>query len=146
MTVIFSKKCELALQTVLFLSTMKSGEYHNAKQISEKLDRPKEFVAKVLQILTTTGIIGSKKGKSGGFFLAKDPSEIRLVQIVNVIDGLDVFEKCVLGFPGCSPTNPCPLHHKWGYLRDEAFKMLTDQTLAELRDATVKKIENLHSV
>jgi Rrf2 family protein len=143
MTVIFSKKCEIALQTVLFLSVSEEGESYNAKQIAEALNLPKEFVAKVLQVLTSTGIVGSKKGKSGGFFLAKLPSEIRLMHIVQAIDGLEVFEKCVLGFPGCSPNNPCPLHNKWGHLRDEAFKMLAEQTLEDLRDATQKKIDSI---
>ena len=143
MTVIFSKKCELALQAVLYLTIKSKDEFHNSGDISKELQLPKEFVSKVLQKLTETGIVGSKKGKTGGFFLAKDPSEIRLIQIVEAIDGLEVFEKCVLGFPGCSPNNPCPLHNKWGYLRDEAFKMLTEYTLAELRDSAEKKIGNL---
>jgi Rrf2 family iron-sulfur cluster assembly transcriptional regulator len=143
MTVIFSKKCELALQAVLYLTIKSKDDFHNAGDISKELQLPKEFVSKVLQKLTETGIVGSKKGKTGGFFLAKDPSEIRLIQIVEAIDGLEVFEKCVLGFPGCSPNNPCPLHNKWGYLRDEAFKMLTEYTLAELRDSAEKKIGNL---
>ena len=146
MTVIFSKKCELALQAVLFLSIKPQGAYYNAGDISGELHVPKEFVSKVLQTLTETGIVGSKKGKSGGFFLAKSPTDIRLIQIVEAIDGLQVFENCVLGFPGCSPTNPCPLHNTWGHLRDEAFKMLTEQTLAELRDAAERKIENLNKI
>jgi Rrf2 family transcriptional regulator, iron-sulfur cluster assembly transcription factor len=143
MTVIFSKKCELAIQAVLFLSIQQSDHYFNSGDISKELKVPKEFVSKVLQTLTFTGIVGSKKGKSGGFFLEKDPSHIRLVDIVQAIDGLDVFENCCLGFPGCSPVNPCPVHYKWGRLRDDAFKMLTDETLSELRDATIKKIKNL---
>ncbi len=143
MTVIFSKKCELALQAVLFLSIKPKDEFLSARDISKELQLPKEFISKVLQKLTETGIVGSKKGKTGGFFLAKDPSEIRLIQIVETIDGLGVFEKCVLGFPGCSPDNPCPLHNKWGHLRDEAFKMLTEFTLAELKDSAEKKIGNL---
>ena len=143
MTVIFSKKCELALQAVLFLSIQPEGESFNAGDISTELKVPQQFVSKVLQNLTSTGIVGSKKGKAGGFFLAKDPNEIRLIQIVDAIDGLSIFEKCVLGFPGCSPTNPCPLHNKWGGLRDEAFKMMTEWTLFELRAATIKKITSL---
>jgi len=143
MTVIFSKKCELALQAVLFLSIQDKGKFYNSGEISKELHVPKEFVSKVLQNLTFTGIVGSRKGKYGGFYLAKSPSEIRLIHIVEVIDGLEVFEKCVLGFPGCSPDHPCPLHNKWGHLRDEAFKMLTEQTLEELKEATQNKIENL---
>ena len=143
MTVIFSKKCELALQAVLFLSAGKSGEMFNAGSISSHLKVPKEFVSKVLQTLTASGIVDSKKGKNGGFFLAKDPSNIRLIDIVMAIDGLEVFHKCVLGFRGCSLEKPCPVHDKWGELRDRTYKMLSEETLAELRDKTISKIQSL---
>jgi len=144
MTVIFSKKCELALQAVLFLSTQDSKKAFNAAQISEKLGVPKEFVAKVLQELAIEGIVGSKKGKNGGFFLKRPASSIHLIDIVLAIDGLDVFHKCVLGFKGCSMDKPCPVHEKWGKLRDETYRMLSEETLAELRDKTILKIEGLN--
>jgi Rrf2 family iron-sulfur cluster assembly transcriptional regulator len=144
MTVIFSKKCELALQAVLFLSTQDSKKAFNATQISEKLGVPKEFVAKVLQQLAIEGIVGSKKGKNGGFFLKRSANSIHLIDIILAIDGLDVFHKCVLGFKGCSMDNPCPVHEKWGKLRDETYKMLSEETLAELRDKTIVKIEGLN--
>jgi Rrf2 family protein len=143
MTVIFSKKCELALQAVLFLSTQDAITAHNAAQISEKLGVPKEFVAKVLQQLAIEGIVGSKKGKNGGFFLKRPANSIHLIDIVLAIDGLDVFHKCVLGFKGCSMDKPCPVHEKWGKLRDETYRMLSEETLAELRDKTIVKIEGL---
>lgn len=143
MTVIFSKKCELALQAVLFLSTKDKSEAFNSGAISEQLKIPKEFVSKVLQQLTKVGIVGSKKGNSGGFYLKKDPADIRLIHIVEAIDGMEVFNKCVLGFPNCSGENPCPVHYQWGKLRDEAFAMLSTETLAELRDQTIRKIEKL---
>lgn len=143
MTVIFSKKCELGLQAVLFLAVQEPGVKYNAAQISKKLDRPKEFVAKVLQSLSLSGIVGSKKGKSGGFYLEKKTSEIRLIDIVIAIDGLEMFHKCVLGFRGCSVEEPCPVHYKWGKLRDTTYKMLAEETLEELLEKTRKKIASL---
>ncbi len=143
MTVIFSKKCEIALQAVLFLSIKKQKRIYNASEISGELKIPKEFVAKMLQILTDSGIVGSKKGKSGGFYLAKSPSNIKLIDIVEAIDGLEVFHKCVLGFPGCSDSEPCPVHDKWGKLRDDALKMLSEETLEMLKEKTIKKIVNI---
>jgi len=143
MTVIFSKKCELGLQAVLFLSIKKDKSIFKATEISEELKVPKEFVSKVLQVLTESGIVGSKKGKSGGFYLAKRPSSIRLIDIVYAIDGKELFDKCVLGFPGCSSDTPCPVHHKWGKLRDEAYKMLSEETLEQLKEKTVRKIVSL---
>jgi Rrf2 family transcriptional regulator, iron-sulfur cluster assembly transcription factor len=143
MTVIFSKKCELALQAVLFLSIKEKERVFKAGEISEELKVPKEFVSKMLQILTASGIIGSKKGKSGGFFLAKDPADIKLIDIVLAIDGDGVFSTCVLGFPGCSAETPCPVHSQWGKLREDALKMLAHETLEQLKEKTKDKLSHL---
>ena len=140
MTVLFSKKCELGLQAVLFLSAQEESKVFNAKEVSEQLKVPKEFVSKVMQILTDSGIIGSRKGKNGGFYLAKDPKKIKLIDIVESIDGLDIFYNCVLGFPGCSVKEPCPVHHEWGQIRDKAYKMLSKESLDQLKDKTLNKI------
>jgi Rrf2 family protein len=142
MTVFFSKTCELGLQAVLFLST-KGKRIYNAIDVSKELKVPKEYVSKVLQILTNSGIVGSKKGKNGGFFLAKEPAQIKLIDIVEAIDGLGVFKSCVLGFPGCSVEAPCPVHDKWGKLRDEAFQMLSAETLEHLKEKSSSKIASL---
>lgn len=143
MTVIFSKKCELALQAVLFLSSKDLDQSFTAGEVSKQLSVPKEFVSKVLQTLTNNGIVGSKKGKYGGFYLQKKPSEIRLIDIVIAIDGLDIFHKCVLGFAGCTIDEPCPVHSKWGKLRDETYRMLSEETLEDLRDQTIHKIDSI---
>lgn len=144
MTVIFSKKCEVGVQSVLFLSTQNPLRLFNALEVSREVGQPKEFVSKMLQILTASGIVASRKGKNGGFFLAKKPADIKLIDIVEAIDGLEVFSNCVLGFPGCSKDSPCPVHDKWGKLRDEAYKMLSENTLEDLKDKTISKLKSLN--
>src|ERR1035437_4025106 len=129
MTVIFSKKCEYGLQAVLYLAAQISREVIPAGEIANKLSIPKEFVSKILQSLTENGIVISQKGKSGGFAIAKDPKKIKLIDIVAAIDGLSMFNSCVLGFPNCNPENPCPLHDKWEELRSKTYSMLTDENL-----------------
>jgi Rrf2 family protein len=143
MTVIFSKRCELALQATLFLATKEQGEAANASEISERLRVPKEFVSKVLQALTLSGIVGSRKGKNGGFFLGRPAEEIHLIDIVKVIDGTETFEKCVLGFLDCSPEHPCPVHYQWGALRTQAYEMLSASTLEELKSSAIEKISSI---
>lgn len=143
MTVIFSKKCEYGLQSVLYLAANMDTQVIPSDEIAKKLNIPKEFVSKILQNLTESGIVLSKKGKSGGFALAKHPQKIRLIDIVAAIDGLDIFNSCVLGFPKCSPENPCPVHEKWGKLRTEAYKMLTDETINEFKEKTLNKVKSL---
>ncbi|MFO7447329.1 MAG: Rrf2 family transcriptional regulator [Ignavibacteriaceae bacterium] len=143
MTVIFSKKCEYGLQAVLYLAAHLERDTISAEEIAKKLSIPKEFVSKILQSLTESGIVESKKGKSGGFYLAKDPAKIKLIDIVAAIDGLSIFNSCVLGFPHCNPDNPCPLHDKWGELRTKAYNMLTDETLDQFKEKTLQKISGL---
>jgi len=145
MTVIFSKKCEYGLQAVLFLAANEPGGVVSAEDIAKKLEIPKEFISKILQKLTDSGMVASKKGKSGGFYLAKKASLIKLMDIVEAIDGLAVFESCVMGFKNCSPNHPCPVHGKWGKLRAEAYEMLSSETLAELKDKAIDKINSLKS-
>ena len=143
MTVLFSKKCEYALQAILLMAVSEHITVYSAEEISKKLSIPKEFISKILQSLTESGLIESKKGKSGGFKLAKQPSEIKLIDIVKAIDGLESFNNCVLGFPNCSDINPCPLHDKWGELRLKTYNMLSEENLEHFREITLQKINNL---
>jgi Rrf2 family protein len=143
MTVIFSKKCEYGLQAVLFLAAHQDNNVIPVDDIARKLNIPKEFVSKILQSLTNSGIVSSKKGKSGGFSLAQDPKKIKLIDIVAAIDGLDIFNSCVLGFPNCNPKNPCPLHDKWGELRTMAYNMISDETLDHFKEKTLKKVSSI---
>ncbi|MCX6149154.1 MAG: Rrf2 family transcriptional regulator [Ignavibacteriales bacterium] len=143
MTVIFSKKCEYGIQAVLYLAAHLSDEVVRVDVIAKALKIPKEFVSKILQSLREHGIIESKKGKAGGFSLAKSPTKIKLIEIVEAIDGLDVFNTCVLGFPHCHPDHPCPLHNKWGKLRTEAYNMLSEETLDQFKEKTLSKIKTI---
>ena len=125
------------------MKTKNDKEIYNALDVSKELKVPKEFVSKMLQSLTDSGIVGSKKGKNGGFYLARKPNKIKLIEIVNAIDGDKIFKNCVLGFPNCSNENPCPVHNKWGKIRDDAYKMLNEETLEELKEKTARKLLTL---
>lgn len=143
MTVIFSKKCEYGLQATLYLAALSPDEILRVDTIAYELNIPKEFVSKILQSLREHGIIESKKGKAGGFTLAKTPDKIKLIDIVEAIDGLGVFNSCVLGFPNCDPDHPCPVHNKWGKLRTDAYKMLSEETIDQFRESTIDKIKHI---
>jgi len=143
MTVIFSKKCEYGMQAVLYLASQEKGALVSAEEISKVLKIPREFISKILQSLKDSGLINSSKGKSGGFSLAKSASRIKLIDIVAAIDGLELFDNCVLGFPECSPTHPCPVHDTWGTLRTQAYDMLNSETIDKLEEKTLHKISSL---
>ena len=131
------------MQAILYLAAKEKGALVSAEEISKVLKIPREFISKILQSLKESGLINSSKGKSGGFSLAKSSSRIKLIDIVAAIDGLELFDDCVLGFPECSPTHPCPVHETWGTLRTQAYDMLNSETIDKLKEKTLHKISSL---
>lgn len=143
MSIIFSRQCEYALQAVLFLAKKQNGEMTSIKELSAKLEIPYHFLAKILQNLAHKGLLISLKGPTGGFGLAMRPAEITLFHIVEAIDGVDFMHNCVIGFPDCSGENPCPVHEKWGKMRDEIYNMLISKNIAQMADEIKKPQYNL---
>ncbi len=134
MSVLFSRQCEYALQAILYISSKSDGGYTDIKEISNSLSIPHHFLAKILQSLSKRGLLRSQKGPSGGFALSGGPDTITLYHIVEAIDGNAFLHDCVLGLPVCDGKNPCPVHEKWGELREEIHKLLTSKTIAEIVD------------
>ena len=128
----FSKKCEYGLQAVLYLTAQEAEFLCSAEEISSRLKIPKEFTSKILQALTEKGIIISRKGREGGFKLAIDPNQIRLIDIVEAIDGLDILKNCVMGFQNCNKETKCPLHSEWMEIVNKAYRMLSEKTIDKL--------------
>lgn len=132
MSLILSKQAEYALRAVLYISAQPPEAHTNTKVLSKSLKIPHHFLGKILQPLARRGILHSLKGPNGGFRLGKSPERITLFQIVDAIDGSSFTSGCVLGFPSCSDSNPCPLHNSWAGLRDGIRDMLADRTIAEI--------------
>lgn len=55
-----------------------------------------------------------------------------LYEIIEVIEGLEAYSSCALGFPHCGDTNPCALHSIWAPIREAFLKMLHEKSLGEL--------------
>ncbi len=82
MTVLFSRKCEYALQGILYLAENQHQGHISAEQIATDLHISRDFISKTLQSLVKDSIIQSHRGKSGGFSLAKDPESMSLLDII----------------------------------------------------------------
>lgn len=130
----FSKSCEYAIRAAIFIATncCKEGKV-GLKEIAKEIDSPIAFTAKILQVLVKNNIVKSSKGVGGGFMILKDElKSIKLVNIVNAIDGDSVFLRCGLGLSNCSEEHPCPVHEKFKFVKKDLIYMLENTTLEEL--------------
>ena len=89
-------------------------------------------MSKILQTLTKNGLLMSRKGKGGGFALAKKSNNIRLIDVVMAIDHKIDFNVCLLGFKKCSSNHFCPMHDTFGKLKSEFREMLFGYNLKQL--------------
>src|SRR5680860_1548563 len=94
--------------------------------------------AKILQALARQGIISSAKGPNGGFYIEKEQEKLTLLELVEVIDGDQIFEGCGLGLKICSEVNPCPIHNQFKSIRDQLKAMLWTTSIKDLA-AVLKK-------
>jgi len=138
MSIIFSRQCEYGLQAVLYLALKPRGEMTSIRELTDKLEIPYHFVAKILQDLTRKGLLVSHKGPAGGFCLGLPAKDITLYRIVEAIDGTAFLKNCVFGFPECSEDKGCAVHNQWGTIRESIKKMLISKNILEMAAETKK--------
>jgi Rrf2 family protein len=102
---------------------------------SEKL--PQRFLENILLELKKMGILGSKLGKSGGYFLLRHPKDVHLAEIVRQFDGPIallpcVSEKAYQPCEFCKDETACNIRKVFKEIRDNTFEKLEGATLAEL--------------
>lgn len=144
---VFSKSCEYALKAVLFISQFPDKKV-GIREITEHIKAPVPYLKKILQILARRGILKSVKGPGGGFMINPERHEVRLIHVVEAIDGPEIFDRCGLGCDACDDTHPCPIHFRYSAWRKELKNLLCEKTFAEYSRALLSgqhKIDDCHS-
>lgn len=114
-----SNTCKTAIKAVIYLcSKYETQQNAGIKEIAEYIDGNEHTIGKVLQTLVKQNIINSMKGPSGGFFISKQQQKQPIINIVEAIDGKQVFKNCGLGLSKCSASHPCPIHDEYKEARD----------------------------
>jgi len=136
---IYSRSSEYAIRAFVHLAQVPDGKYAMVKQIAAEEEIPAHFLAKILQQLARKGLLKSSKGPTGGFSLRQPSGEIRLLDIVEALDGLTEYEKCASGLSECSDEMACAMHDSWKALRSRIMDYLGRNTIADLAKALEQK-------
>jgi len=133
-----SNTCKYGLRATIYIALKsENNERIGLKKISEELNIPSPFLGKILQNLAKHKVLLSSKGPHGGFSLATSAKDISIMDIFEIIDGKDYFEKCLIGVQSCTndPVNtPCPLHAKYSSIRYEIANLFTNTSIYDLVD------------
>jgi len=133
-----SKKAKYAIKALLALADGRREEPVRIVDLARKEQIPPKFLELILLALRNQGILQSRKGKGGGYMLARDPAEIYLGQIVRMFDGPLAPVPCAsqtayVRCADCQNEAVCGVHLAMKEVRDATAKILDGTSLASLR-------------
>jgi Rrf2 family transcriptional regulator, iron-sulfur cluster assembly transcription factor len=132
---ILSRTSEYALQALIYLAAQPNGTSVLNRDVARYLGVPAPYLAKILKDLVKHGLAVSHKGRGGGYAVHPAALGASIRTIVELTEGRDVFEGCLLGLKVCSDATACPVHHTWSPLKTGVLALLGKQTIGSMAEA-----------
>ena len=131
-----SKKSQYAFKALGYLAERYKEGPVLISEIASKKKIPLKFLENILLELKKADILDSKKGKGGGYFLAKDPSKVKMATIIRLVNGPIAMLPCVSLYfyqrcKNCDEKH-CGLHDMMIEVRDASLNILENRTLRDL--------------
>ena len=135
-----SKRGEYGLRAMIRLADIHQSSPDlvliQIKALSSIENIPIKYLEQILLALKNAGLLNSKMGAGGGYYLARPPEDIYLGQIVRVLDGPLAPIRCVSQVAyepcGCPDENTCGLRMVMGDVRDAIADILDNTSLKEV--------------
>ena len=121
-----------AIRAMVTLASVTPGEYCGTIVIADSTGSPRNYLGKLLLLLSRRGLVESQKGLGGGFRLSRLPDQISLLEVIEAIEDVARWKECAFGGKTCSDATPCAVHSRWSHVRDAYLTFLKDTTVGEL--------------
>ncbi|WKK87453.1 RrF2 family transcriptional regulator [Marivirga arenosa] len=140
-----SKKSKYAINALVHLGRKYGGGPILISTIAEEENIPQKFLEAILLELKNDGILGSKKGKGGGYYLRREPENVNLAQVLRLFDGAIALLPCVTfkfyeRCEECKDEETCSIREAFLKVRNETVKIFKNQTLKTLVEKEKKLI------
>ncbi len=110
------------------------------KDIAREEEISEKYLSLIMIPLKGVGLVNSLRGSSGGYTLAKEPSQITLKDIVDVLEG-DCLVDCLKNPKTCSKVSTCASRDIWALLGGKISETLSSITLEQLVIMNREKME-----
>ncbi|MDO8489476.1 MAG: Rrf2 family transcriptional regulator [Candidatus Omnitrophota bacterium] len=126
-------KGDYALKALLDLTIHYEHGLSTIHDIAKRINAPVKFLEQVLLELKNGGYVESRRGKVGGYLLAKSPGQITLGEIVRFIDGPIEPIACVeKGYTGCADVYKCVFREIWSEVGSAISQIVDNITFEKL--------------
>lgn len=106
--------------------------------ISDKQNISEQYLEQLFVNLRNSGLVKSVRGASGGYLLKKSPEEITVEEILISLEGPLNIVDCIADESLCDFSNECATHELWIELRERIKDLLSNITLADLKERAIK--------
>ena len=134
-----TKKGKYGLKALVHLSELPPGQLAFVGEIAAANNIPKKFLDAILVELRNAGFVQSRKGKDGGYRLARLPADIKIGHVVRVLDGPLAPIPCAsrTQYQRCEDCDEarCRVRHMMLEVREAVAEVLDNRSLAQMRDA-----------
>ncbi|MDR9399293.1 Rrf2 family transcriptional regulator [Salibacter sp.] len=132
-----SKKAKYAINALVHLAKQYEKGPILISDISEQENIPQKFLESILLDLKNAGILSSKKGRGGGYYLIKTPEEVNLADVMRLFDGPIAFLPCVTykyyeRCEECIDEATCGIRQVFYEVRNETVEILKRSSLAAI--------------
>jgi Rrf2 family cysteine metabolism transcriptional repressor len=126
-------KGDYALKTILDLALHYGENPVTIHELARRADISVKFLEQILLDLKRGGFVESRRGKVGGYLLAKAPSQIKLGQVIRYIDGPIEPVACVdRKYKGCADITGCIFRNIWEEVARSTAKIVDNITFEDL--------------
>jgi Rrf2 family protein len=125
-------QADYATRAILYLAQHGKDRHIATGKIAREQKIPPSFLAKIVSQLSIAGILNTSRGAHGGIWLARDPEDISLLEVVEAIDGPIRLNICSDGAGECSLEETCQLHPIWREAQDQLVTKLKNTNFNQL--------------
>ncbi len=126
------RKGDYAVRAMISVGRQYGIGLRQARQISTEMHIPYKTLTLVLAGLVFEGLLVASHGPQGGYSLARPPSDISLLDIVQAAEGPVTLDRCVLRDGPCDWKDTCPVHDTWARSQTALIRELSATSLAEV--------------
>lgn len=137
-----TRAADYAVRVMIHLAGISPGLRVSRADLAEAAECPEQFLSKVLQGLTRSGLIISHRGNTGGFELPEDHRSASVLDIVEAIEGPLRLNVCVGGHQSCSRQKWCPAHIVWDDAQTAMAGVLKAATVNQLARRAAVTLKN----
>jgi FeS assembly SUF system regulator len=131
-----SKKADYGLIALKHLAMHNGDGSFSASDIAELYRISTPLMAKVLQKLAKGGLVAARHGSSGGYTLARHPSEISALDVIKAIDGPLFITSCFTSHGECDVHTTCSIREPLRRVNDSILDVLAKVTISQMTDET----------